>query len=254
MITPEQTEKSRLNSVERAVLVMDFVAQSPDVVGVSDIARHLGLAKSTVHGLCETMARIDMLRRVGAGYQLGAYPLRWGSVFLERTSLVKEFHSLIEREPMLSEYTVTLSMLEKTNVVYVGCHNSGKPLGLTFQAGQSFPAVFTATGKAMLASMSDMDRKALLAEKPWPTPFTAKGTKDLTAFEVQVKRWQSLGYALDEEELRDGMVCLGAAVPSRSANQMAGIAISMTKTEAQDALGKGVGRQIVEFAKRLSYI
>lgn len=254
MSHPEIAEKNRLNSIERAALIMDFVAQSVDPVGVSDIARHLQLAKSTVHGLCETMARIDMLRRTGAVYHLGAYPLRWSAAYLERTSLVQEFHSLIEREPMLSGYTVTLSMLEQNNVVYLGCHNSHKPLGFTFQAGQRLPAVFTSTGKAMLSAMPAQERLALLADHPWPAPFTSKSVKDGAGLERQIIRWQALGYAMDEEEIRDGMVCLGAAVPSMHGRPLSGIAISMTKSEAQEPLCRSLGAQMVAFAKRLSYV
>lgn len=250
----DSLEKARLNSVERAAMIMDLVAQSPDPVGVSDIARHLGLAKSTAHGLCETMARIDMLRRGPMGYQLGACSLRWSAAYLERTSLVQEFHSLIEREPALSGYTVTLSMLEHADVVYMACHNSGKPLGFTFQPGQHLPAVFTATGKAMLSAMPAAERAAILASAPWPAPFTANSVADAQAFEHQAQRWQTLGYAMDEGEIREGMVCLGAAVPATPGRPMAGIAISMTRAEARSPLCHELGQQMAAFARRLSYI
>ncbi len=251
MAQADGTEKRRVPAIERAVAVMNMLADSPRPLGVSDIARDLGLPKSSVHGICETLADLDLLRLGPTGYGPGPRPLRWGSAYLARTSLVQEFQTQVARDSLLSDYTVTLSTLDGPNVVYLACHNADKPLGFTFQSGQNLPAVFTATGKAMLAALPPEDRRARLSG-PWHAPFTRNSVADAAAFEAQLPRWRALGYAMDNGEIREGMICLGAAVLNADRRPVAGIAISLTAAEARPEVCETLGRVIVAVAARLA--
>ncbi|HEY0275568.1 MAG TPA: IclR family transcriptional regulator [Paenirhodobacter sp.] len=247
-----ESGRRRVPAIERAVAILNLLADESRPIGVSEIARALGLPKSSVHGICETLADLDLLRLASTGYAPGPRPLRWSSAYLRRTSLVQEFQDLIARDPALAGYTVTLSTLDGQSVVYLACHNSDRPLGFTFQPGQTLPAVFTATGKAMLALLSPEERHQRLAG-PWSAPFTTNGVRDSAAFEVQAAEWRTRGYAVDNGEIREGMVCLGAAVRDADGRPVAGIAISLTSAEARPELLSDLGRTMADFAARLSH-
>lgn len=246
----ERSEKRLVPAVERAVAIMDLLAGTPRPMGVSDIARDLGLPKSSVYGICETLTELGLLRPGPSGYAPGPRPLRWSSAYLSRTSLVQEFRLLVAQDAVLSGYTVTLSTLDGANVVYLACQNADKPLGFTFQAGQHLPAVFTATGKAMLAALPDAERQDRLAG-PWHPPFTRNGVPDAAAFEAQVPRWRALGYAIDNGEIREGMICLGAAILNTENKPHAGIAVSLTSTEARPEIRENLGNIIAKIARKL---
>ena len=250
MSDAERSEKRLVPAVERAVAIMDLLADTPRPMGVSDIARDLGLPKSSVYGICETLTDLGLLRPGPSGYGPGPRPLRWSSAYLSRTSLVQEFRILVAQDAVLSGYTVTLSALDGANVVYLACQNADKPLGFTFQAGQHLPAVFTATGKAMLAALPEEDRRARLAGS-WHPPFTRNSVPDAAAFEAQLPRWRALGYAIDNGEIREGMICLGAAVLNAAQKPLAGIAISLTSAEARPEVQETLGQLIANIANRL---
>ncbi|ROQ24878.1 IclR family transcriptional regulator [Gallaecimonas pentaromativorans] len=242
--------KRLVPAIDRAVMVLDLIAAEPGVAGVSELARRLGLAKSSVHGICDTLCALGLLRVAGSGFEMGPRSLHWSASFLDRSDLVSEFERILSEDRRLDDYTVTLSTLSGAEVMYLACRNAAKPLGFTFQLGMRLPAIYTATGKAMLSQMESEQRQALLAG-PWPAAFTANSVASLEALEGQFSEWRQLGYALDRGEIRDGMVCLGAAVKDRSGKPVAGIAISMTSAEASAAALKDCGVIVGELAAKL---
>lgn len=245
------TAKRRAPAVERAILILDRLASAPGPLGVSELAREIGAPKSSVYGVCETLVDAGVLYADPAGYSFSAHCLRWSGAYLNRSSLVSEFQRLLSRDDRLAHYTVTLSALEADEVVYLACRNSDRPLGFTFQIGMRLPAAFSATGKSMLSHLSPEDRHAVLSG-PWRAPFTKNSVADLGTFEGEVARWRENGYAVDNGEIREGMVCLGAPILSPQGAPVAGIAISMTSAEARDDVQRDLGAIVRDIANSLS--
>lgn len=247
----KRDEKKLVPAIERTVQIMDLLTDSSRALGVSEIARSLGLAKSSVHGICETLSSLGLLQSDPLGYTLGRSSLRWSSAYLARNSIVQDFQSVLSTDPRLSGFTVTLSTLDGPNVVYLDCHNSDRPLGFTFQTGLRLPAIYTATGKAMLAALPPQEWPNHIGHE-WPTAFTPDGVKDFTQLTAQLECFKAQGFAVDKGEIRAGMVCLGAAVLDRHGRPLAGIALSLTEAEARDELRAEIGAMVAETARRLS--
>lgn len=245
--------KRRAPAAERAVRILDCLAASATPLGVSELARALDLPKSSVYGICETLADAGVLHVEVQGYSLSAHCLRWSGAFLNRSSIVSEFHRLLAKDRRLADYTITLSTLEGNEVVYLACHNSDKPLGFTFQIGMRLPAVYSATGKAMLSHMEAEERQAALA-LPWHPPFTANSVRSTAAFDAACATWRAQGYALDDGEIREGMVCLGAPIRDSRGRPVAGIALSMTSAEARPEVQRDLGAIVREVADRLGLV
>lgn len=228
----DETKKSQSPALTRGIAILDLIAATAEPLSLSEISRLLGLPKSSVHGLCEALCQSDLLRLEGRGYCIGAHPLRWGQAFRARSNVVAEFQRLIGMDPVLREFTVSLSVLDRDHVTYLASHHATKPLGMVFTPGSRLPAAFTSTGKVMLAQLGVHARADLLQH--WPQPLTPCSVPDLDRFEQQMLEWQSLGYALDREEVRTGMVCIGVAIPGPGA-AAGGLALSMTRQEADQA-------------------
>lgn len=245
-----ESAKRRAPAAERAIRVLDKLSVAEGPLGVTELARELGAPKSSVYGICETLTEVGVLYSSAQGYSLGAHCLRWASAYLDGSSLVSEFRRLLEKERRLAQYTVTLSVLEEGQVVYLACQNSEKPLGFTFQIGMRLPAVFSATGKAMLSFSAAGDRDAAMSG-PWPAPFTSNSVPDKETFLADTVRWKKLGYAVDNGEIREGMVCLGAPILGPGHKPVAGIAISMTSAEARPEVREELGQIVRDIAGML---
>lgn len=234
----------------RAAAILDRIAQSHGEGGkgaglkLSDIARQTGLPKSSVHGLCQTLVHLRLLRIDSDGnFSMGPQAVRWANVFLGDSDIVQTFHDALAATDGLDAYTLTLSHLDGAEVIYLSCRNSSAPLGITFRIGMRVPAVFTATGKAMLAAMSAQDLARHLPTA-WPQPATAASVRSLETLEAEIADIRTKGYSLDNGQLREGMYCIGAAICDRSSRPVAGIALSMMAAEARPALIEDMGRRV----------
>ncbi|MBC2886868.1 IclR family transcriptional regulator [Ochrobactrum sp. CM-21-5] len=231
-------------AVMRAAQILDQIAQADGGLKLSDLARQTKLPKSSVHGLCQTLVYLKLLKLNSDGsFTMGPQSVRWANVFLAGSDIVDAFHDAVAEAEGLGVHTLTLSHLEGPDVIYLSCRNSTAPLGITFRIGMRVPAVFTATGKAMLAAMSPQDLARHIPSE-WPQPVTAASVASLDAFKVEVADVRKRGYSLDDGQLREGMFCIGAAICDRPFHPTAGIALSMMAAEARPDTIADMGKRV----------
>lgn len=220
-------------AVMRAAAIVDCLAMADRGMKLSDLARTLSLPKSSVHGLCQTLVHLQLLKLDGEGnYGLGPHAVRWSNAFLARNDIVTAFHEALDEDVALHSYTLTLSHLEGPDVVYLSCRNSSAPLGVTFRIGMRVPAIFTATGKALLSQMPEAQRASHLPVE-WPPALTPTSVASLQDLNREMQRVAQNGFSLDNGQLREGMVCIGVALCDRPDHPVAGIALSMMAAEAK---------------------
>ena len=219
-------------AVARASAILDLIA-AEGRLRLADIAKRLALPKSSAHGLCQTLVALGLLAQTGDEFVMGAKALSWAQAFDRQSVLTQAFHAALAVQPALDRYTVTLSVRDGADVLYIACRNADAPLGLTFRAGMRLPAVYTATGKAVLAHLGEADLARVTAD--WPAPFTPHSVKDAQALRAQLAVTRQSRIGIDEGELREGMICLGAAILSPAGEAVGGVAISMTAAECPPA-------------------
>ena len=239
-------------ALRRAVRILDLVSATDAPPNAADLARALSIPKSTAHGLLASMVELGLLTRSqDSTYRLGAHLMQWASGYLGQQDIVQEFQRHFMENAELSEHTVTLTVLEGTEVVYLSCHNSNKPLGFTFRIGMRLPAVFTATGKAQLANVSDKELEGLLGTT-WPEPLTRSSIRSLDQLRQEFGAIRQRGYSIDDGQIREGMICVGAAVRDFSGRSIGGVAISLIESEAIPQVLDRVGMELRRTAEALS--
>jgi len=239
-------------ALRRAVQILDLVSESVNPPTFTDIVTLLGLPKSSVHGLCATLVELGLLHRSDAGtYLLGPHTMSWANGFLRQTNLVTEFQQLLNERRELNQFTVTLTVLEGTQVIYLACANSNTALGFTFRIGMRLPAPFTATGKAMLSTLSDRD-VCLRFSTQWPELLTphSVATRDELLAELATTRQR--GFSIDDGQIRDGMLCIGTPVYDFSGKAIAGLAVSMLEIEATPEAIDSTGLALMDISQSLS--
>ncbi|MFX5344488.1 IclR family transcriptional regulator, partial [Acinetobacter baumannii] len=82
----------------------------------------------------------------------------WANAFELNSDVATEFASIWDKETELPGATITLSVLQEGEVVYLAARNSSASAALfDFRAGMRLPAAFTATGKAFLSHMTEFE-------------------------------------------------------------------------------------------------
>jgi DNA-binding IclR family transcriptional regulator len=203
-------------AVTRAAAILDVLAENPvDPSGPSELARRLGLPKSSIANILNAMADAGLVRRTGAGFALGRHLAELGGAYLGSVNQVQEFYEVSRNLPAGSEETVQFAVLDGLQVTYLARHDGRQPVQLMSGIGRRLSALTTATGKAALASLPNDELERRLARvTALPRP-TRKAHGTLEELRTDLAEIRGRGYAIDDEQTMEGVVCYGVMVPSR---------------------------------------
>lgn len=202
-----------VGSVARALRLLDIVADgAEDGLTVSEIARALGVSKSTAFALTHTLADRGYLRTAESGprYQLGLALVRLGDVASDRLPLGSRCRPILHELAHQTGLTTRAAINDASRPVFLervdppGAIRFHTPLGVRELAHVS------SAGKAILATLSDAEVAAVIATTGLPrrTPNTITSLNELLLDLAATRR---RAYAIDDEEDVEGVFCVGAA-------------------------------------------
>lgn len=202
-------------AVTRAAAILDVLAENGNVAaGPSELARRLGLPKSSIANICTALADAGLVRRVGTGFTLGRKLAELGGAYLTSVDLVQEFYEVCTELPAGSEETVQLAVLDGIEMTYLARHDGKQPVRLTSQIGRRLPASVTATGKAALALIDETEVRRRYEGQALPA-LTGRSLATLDALLDELAVIRERGYSMDDEETVEGVVCFGVSIPGR---------------------------------------
>lgn len=237
----------------RGIRVLELLATTPRAWTLTEIAQELDIAKSSVHGLCTTLADAGLIERgTDGGYRLGVKVVDLANARLRSTDLPTEFYSIWGELGAFRSQAAVVSVRDGADSVYVACRNSTQPLGVTFRIGMRLPACCTATGKAFLSTLPEEAIHDLYTRHDF-VRLTDKSVADASALVEQLREVRARGYSIDDGETREHMCSFGAPVydqPGDSAS--AGVAISYFKADLTPSRAEEASQTIRWVAKQLS--
>ncbi|MDB5947269.1 MAG: Transcriptional regulator [Ramlibacter sp.] len=217
----KQAASGRLSSVTSALRVLKVFSESEAELGISSIAKRLGLAKSTVHRLAVTLASEGFLEQnpENGRYRLGLALFERGILVRRRMEVSNLGLPFLAALRDRTQETVHLAILAQTSIMYLYNLESSQAIGMRSYLGARKPAFCTCEGRVLLAFAPPDVVTAVLKEKL--VPRTQKTTTDPKALLRILEEVRHLGYALDDEESEVGM--RGVAAPVRD---IAGMVVS----------------------------
>ncbi|WP_409464442.1 IclR family transcriptional regulator [Amycolatopsis sp. GA6-003] len=208
----------------RVAAVLEAFRPGDDALGVSELARRTGLAKTTVHRLAGHLADTGLLERDGTSVRLGLRLFEIGQLAVRRRGLVEAARPYLADLREATRNTVHLAVLEGTEVVYLDVLRGPDAPDLPSRTGGRFPAHATGVGKAILSrSPDDVVTRVIDAGLPRVSSRTITAPGLLRR---QLARIREDGIAFEREESGVGVVC--AASPLVDANGLAVAAVSIS--------------------------
>lgn len=209
----KQPASGRLSSVTSALRMLKVFSETEPELGISSIAKRLGLAKSTVHRLAVTLAAEGFLEQNADNgrYRLGLALFERGILVRRRMDVSNLGLPLLTALRDRTQETVHLAILAQTSIMYLYNLESAQAIGMRSYLGARKPAFCTCEGRVLLAFAAPDIVSAVLKEKlVLRTPKTTTDPKALLRILDEVR---DLGYAVDDEESEVGM--RGVAAPVR---------------------------------------
>ncbi|MGC0272780.1 IclR family transcriptional regulator [Pseudactinotalea sp. Z1739] len=209
--TPAHRTAGGVQSVSRALELLDLMAGAGTDMSLSELAEGTGMAAATTHRLMRTLLAHGYVRQLPSRrYGLGPALIRLG----EQAGL----HLGAAARPHLDDLaaqageTVNLAMLDQDMVVYVAQAASRHSMRMFTEVGRRVHAHSTGVGKAVLAELPDAAVLRILerAGMPPATEHTITGPEE---FLTELGTIRSRGYAIDDGEQEVGVRCVAMAVP-----------------------------------------
>ncbi|MBB5156974.1 IclR family transcriptional regulator [Saccharopolyspora phatthalungensis] len=208
----------------RIATLLGAFRQGDDALGVSELARRTGMAKTTVHRLAGHLADTGLLERDGTSVRLGLWLFEIGQLVVRRERLVEAARPYLADLREATRNTVHLAVLEGTEVVYLDVLRGPDAPNLPSRAGGRFPAHATGVGKAIL-SRSPETVVARVIEAGLPRV----SSRTITApglLRRQLARYRESGIAFEREESGVGVVCVASPLVDAGGTAIAAVSIS----------------------------
>ncbi|WP_195760710.1 IclR family transcriptional regulator [Agromyces kandeliae] len=240
-------------SVDRALQVLLQVAESPPPgLTLAACSSILGYSKPTTMRILRTLEARQFLRfddELGV-YTLGLATVQLGAEYLNRLDLrraaLPSMRALVEE----TQETAHLGVLSGTDVVYIELVDSPHPVRVFSRVGTAVPAYATAIGKAILAWTPESTRSAHV---PQPlvarTPYTIDSE---AALEADLAETRERGYAIDDQENREGIRGFAAPVFDFQGRAIAAVSIAGPATRVTPDAAGDLGARIIETAGEIS--
>lgn len=208
---PATPDRDPAPAVTRALRVLTALADSGGApMTLSELARAVGIAKSSAANLCSALEEGGMIERDARGYRLGRRTAELGGAFALQFNQVREFFAVCAASEVLRGEVVQIAMLDGAEALYLARHEGRAPHRLGTPLGSRIPAAQSATGRALLMGIDDREIADLLPAEAFApvTEHSVTGLAELTAV-LAVAR--DRGYAVDENSSFVGLT--GVAVP-----------------------------------------
>jgi IclR family acetate operon transcriptional repressor len=200
-------------AVERAVIILQLLAQEPDGLTISQITHRLAVPKSTVFTILTTLKQYRLVERVEetGQFRLGMALFTLGSTAVERLNVRAIAYPVLKRLAEQTGLTTHLGIIDQGEVIYIEKIEGHGPIKISSAVGRRMGVHCTALGKAMLARLPQSELQLILDGRDLPqrTPNTLNSAELLWA---DLARTRERGYSFDDEENELGIRCLGAAI------------------------------------------
>src|SRR5579871_1162413 len=227
-----ENHKSPSVAVERALAMLEAVAQEPDGLSNAEISRKLQIPKSSASYILRTLERQAYLNRDSDS---GKYRVGLKILSLSRGALsgidVREVALPIMRHLMeKTNLTCHLAILDGPEAVYIEKVEPQGFIRMDTWVGRRMRVHATSVGKSLVAHIPRERLERILAESGMEKR-TPKTITTLPRFLKELEKVRAQGCAVDDEENNMGARCVGAPIFDQSGNAEASLGLSGTTNQ-----------------------
>ena len=245
---------SLIQSVDRALSIVDYIAQSREELGLTELSKKTGLNKGTSYGLLNTLEKHGYVsldpntKKYRLGYHLAQLGVQVAGMLDVRREakpymdeLVKKYHA-----------SVQLGISADDEVLYVSTSISAHfSLPIACQVGLRSPFYCSGVGKAIMAYWSDDVLTRYLSSHPL-APRTPHTITDPEALKKELSLIREQGYALDQEENQMGVISFSAPIFSLGGEVTSALSCGILSAECTPKLTYDLSNEIKNCTQLIS--
>ena len=256
MGTPGREDAGPVQSVDRAVAILEILARDGEA-GVTEVARELGVHKSTASRLLAALDRRELVSQDTARgrFRLGVGLVRLAGAAGRSLDVVQESRPVCRALARQEGETVNLAILSGRDALYLDQVAGPAALSPHNWAGQRIPLHATSDGKVLLAYLSQAELARCLT--PPLRRFTDRTITTLDELSPVLAEVRQRGFATAVDELEAGLTAIAAPVRNEEGRVVASISASGPSFRIPaDRIGQvaeSVRRAAAEVSRRLGW-
>jgi IclR family acetate operon transcriptional repressor len=242
-----------VQSVDRALSIIETLAEDDEGYRLTDLAVRTGLSTSTVHRLLATLEkrRFVQFDRTESKWHVGAQSFSVGATFARRRNFAAQAMPYLRKLRDQTRETANLAVVDDESIIVLTRIESREIMRSVTKVGGRVAMVASGVGKAVLATYSDADVNAIICHHGMPR-LTEKSIVRPSELFRQLEAIRRQGYAVDDEEACMGLRCVAAVVYSDCSEPLAAISVSGMTCRVTDERLPAVGRAVREVAAELT--
>jgi DNA-binding IclR family transcriptional regulator len=241
-----------VGAVQHAITILQAMDAREPELGVNEVARRIGVHKSTASRILATLERAQFVRRnpETGRFSIGLGLIALVSPIVADLDVVKLARPYIDRLAREQGETTSLGFLLDREVIMVEQVPGSRAVAFLARAGARVPAHCTAAGKVFLAHLKPEERRAFFAE---PLQRFTTHTKVTEAeLEEELRLVRETGYATNDEEYQHESCGIASMIWDSSGAPVAALTMAIPKHRFDAAYRRELAELVVQHAGELS--
>ena len=231
----QDNDRYTVPGLERGLRILGEFSRREPVLTPPEIARRLGVPRSTVFRLLVTLENMGFVERTddGRAHRLGAAVLRLGFEYLASLSINELGRPILERMRDDTGYAASLVMRDGRDIVYIQRAASASPFASSVSVGTRLPAHATVLGHVLLGDLSLAQLRALYPEGRLEGSSANTPANADALFEL-VQQTRSRGHVLAEGFCEPHISTVAAPVHGENSHVVAAIGLTIPGGQIED--------------------
>ena len=240
-----------LTSLSKGLDLLLKIREASDPMTLSEISRGAGLHKVTALRLLITLEKFQFVERhrEEKTFTIGRNAFYVGSGFL-REGPRQKILEVMKRLVRQCRHTVTLSILDGVSALFIERLDGIERVKVTVDIGSRMPAYSSATGRALLAGLTDKQimelfKGARLGRFADQTPAT------IGRLLADVAKVRARGFAVNDQQSTPGLVAIAVPVKNRQGEHVAALGMAFPAGSLKKEAQKSFIKILLEGAKEI---
>jgi DNA-binding IclR family transcriptional regulator len=231
---------TQVPAAHRALEVLLTLARAAGPIPAATIARECAIPKSSLYHLLGAMEAHGFVTPAGnSTWGLGVSAFEVGSAYIRHEPMERRARPLlaeaVSRLKRVGSVVGHVGILRGHDTLYLVKESTSTSITLVTDVGVRLPANLTASGRAMLAHMSDSQVRALFPDSSAFIDRTGNGPQTLSALRNLLRKEREKGYAHEVGFISPGYSSIACAVFDHLRQPVSAIGITYRNNTISDA-------------------
>lgn len=220
--------KEHVSSIIRALEILECFMDSSTEWTLKNLVDHLHMPTTTVFRQISTLTERGYLVQdpIRKSYRVGPRLLLLSSTILSHSDLRTISRPELEKLSKCVKETINLSILLDQDIFYLDKVETFRSIVCNTRIGTRVPAYATSCGKIILAYKTEDFLNTYFQSLTSMHQFTEKTISSPEKLRSELVKARTLGYAVDNEEIESGLICVGAPIIGMDHSVLAAVSIA----------------------------